>query len=389
MSLLARRSVRALRVASARLVPDPQTSRVTVGGPVDVGTRRGFSSASSSTPRRFTADDARRYHERAGRQMLVPWVEALVELSLPAPENVVLDLASGTGACAHVLAREIGTTNSTGRVVALDASRGMLEVARERDAALRAAPDAPPLAPVAFDFADACDPDAPWHETRLRAFDRAYCHQGLQHFANPAEALARVRKSLKPGGQFACAVWAHVDHQPLHRAARDALVDVDKPEWAHILTGPDSDLSWGGDKPDTSSGRSSAVSVPAAVAEMESILVDAGFDAPDAAAERGFAYFDHLEDAAGFVLAEPFGEALRGDETLWRSYVAAFERRLDETAGGEMRFVARDVAEAGWGAIAKMRSRGEEEAGGGANAEGSKLAVPVVAIFGHATAPWH
>ena len=183
------------RVASARLVPDPQTSRVTVGGPVDVGTRRGFSSASSSTPRRFTADDARRYHERAGRQMLVPWVEALVELSLPAPENVVLDLASGTGACAHVLAREIGTTNSTGRVVALDASRGMLEVARERDAALRAAPDAPPLAPVAFDFADACDPDAPWHETRLRAFDRAYCHQGLQHFANPAEALARVRKS--------------------------------------------------------------------------------------------------------------------------------------------------------------------------------------------------
>ena len=285
--------------------------------------------------------------------MLVPWVEALVELSLPAPENVVLDLASGTGACAHVLAREIGTTNSTGRVVALDASRGMLEVARERDAALRAAPDAPPLAPVAFDFADACDPDAPWHETRLRAFDRAYCHQGLQHFANPAEALARVRKSLKPGGQFAGAVWAHVDHQPLHRAARDALVDVDKPEWAHILTGPDSDLSWGGDKPDTSSGRSSAVSVPAAVAEMESILVDAGFDAPDAAAERGFAYFDHLEDAAGFVLAEPFGEALRGDETLWRSYVAAFERRLDETAGGEMRFVARDVAEAGWGAIGR------------------------------------
>ena len=260
--------------------------------------------------------------------MLVPWVEALVELSLPAPENVVLDLASGTGACAHVLAREIGTTNSTGRVVALDASRGMLEVARERDAALRAAPDAPPLAPVAFDFADACDPDAPWHETRLRAFDRAYCHQGLQHFANPAEALARVRKSLKPGEPITRgAVWAHVDHQPLHRAARDALVDVDKPEWAHILTGPDSDLSWGGDKP------RSPVSISAAVAEMGSILVDAGFDAPDAAAERGFAYFDHLEDAAGFVLAEPFGEALRGDETLWRSYVAAFERRLDETAG--------------------------------------------------------
>lgn len=382
MSLLARRSVRALRVASARLVADPWTSRVFVGGPVDVGTRRGFSSASSA-PRRFTADDARRYHERTARQVLLPWVEAMVELSLPAPENVVLDLASGTGACAHVLAREIGTTNSTGRVVALDVSRGMLEVARERDAALRASPDAPQLAPVAFDFADACDPDAPWHETRLRAFDRAYCHQGLQHFRDPREALTRVRKSLKPGGQFAGAVWAHVDHQPLHRAARDALVDVRKPEWAHILTGPDSDLS--GCVASSASGSS----VSAAVAEMESLLADAGFDAPDAAAERGFAYFDHLEDAAGFVLAEPFGEALRGDETLWKKYVTAFERRLDESAGDEMRFVSREEADAGWGAIAKMRPRGEEEAGGGANAEGSKLAVPVVAIFGHATAPWH
>ena len=73
--------------------------------------------------------------------------------------------------------------------------------------------------------------------------------------------------------------------------------------------------------------------------------------------------------------------------------MAIVRRRVRTAFGrnrrGEMRFVARDVAEAGWGAIAKMRSRGEEEAGGGANAEGSKLAVPVVAIFGHATAPWH
>ena len=269
----------------------------------------------------------------------------------------MLDLASGTGACARPRPRDRHHQQHRPR-----GGAGRLPGhARGGARARRRAPRRPrraPLAPVAFDFADACDPDAPWHETRLRAFDRAYCHQGLQHFANPAEALARVRKSLKPGGQFAGAVWAHVDHQPLHRAARDALVDVDKPEWAHILTGPDSDLSWGGDKPDTSSGRSSAVSVPAAIAEMESILVDAGFDAPDAAAERGFAYFDHLEDAAGFVLAEPFGEALRGDETLWRSYVAAFERRLDETAGGEMRFVAGTSPRQVGAPSRRMRSRG-------------------------------
>ena len=314
--------------------------------------------------------------------MLVPWVEALVELSLPAPENVVLDLASGTGACAHVLAREIGTTNSTGRVVALDASRGMLEVARERDAALRAAPDAPPLAPVAFDFADACDPDAPWHETRLRAFDRAYCHQGLQHFANPAEALARVRKSLKPGGQFAGAVWAHVDHQPLHRAARDALVDVDKPEWAHILTGPDSDLSWGGDK-----GRS-----PVSISRRLPRWIHPRRRRVRRAGRRGGARIRVFRSSRGRRGVRPRG-TVRGGASRGRDVVAIVRRRVRTAFGrnrrGGMRFVARDVAEAGWGAIAKMRSRGEEEAGGGANAEGSKLAVPVVAIFGHATAPWH
>jgi hypothetical protein len=39
------------------------------------------------------------------------------------------------------------------------------------------------MAPVRFDFADACHADSPWHETMPRRFHRAYCHQGLQFMA--------------------------------------------------------------------------------------------------------------------------------------------------------------------------------------------------------------
>jgi|AntAceMinimDraft_5_1070358.scaffolds.fasta_scaffold27257_1 SAM-dependent methyltransferase len=53
------------------------------------------------------------------------------------------------------------------------------------------------------------------HENHLQRFDRAYCHQGLQFFADPEEACRRVRLALKPGGQFTVAVWAHVERQPL------------------------------------------------------------------------------------------------------------------------------------------------------------------------------
>ena len=73
------------------------------------------------------------------------------------------------------------------------------------------------LAPVTFHFGDACAEDTPWHEPFRGRFDRAYYHQGLQFMPDPTEALNRVRSSLAPGGQFTCATWAPIEHQPLPR----------------------------------------------------------------------------------------------------------------------------------------------------------------------------
>jgi hypothetical protein len=56
--------------------------------------------------------------------------------------------------------------------------------------------------------------------------------------------------------------------------------------------------------------------------------------------------------------------------------VAEVERHLEDTAGDKMRFVPRGQAMGGAGAT----SDGVED---------SVLAIPAVAYFGHATAPWN
>ena len=318
------------------------------------------------TPR-FTfgsADQARRYDAALASQVFRPWVESMVELNDPVPGNVVLDLACGTGVCALVLAERIGGGNISGggggRVVGIDASRGMLEVARAkldektRGDGCSASAGKATLAPVDFLFGGACDPDTPWHETQLRRFDRAYCHQGLQFFKDPEEGCRRVRLALKPGGQFTVAVWAHVARQPLFAAVKMALESVGRPEWAAMAAG--APFSW--DATCTDAG---------AVDKLETTLIRAGFDAPDAATERGEIYFADMEDAAGVVRAAPFWDELAAEEHLWDAYVAEVERHLAVTAGDTMRIVPR----------------------GAGTVDESVLAIPAVAHFGHATAPWN
>lgn len=73
---------------------------------------------------------------------------------------------------------------------------------------------------------------------------------------------------------------------------------VGKPEWADIATGQP--FSW---DPHGSHAR--------AVDKLETTLIKAGFDAPDAAVERGDIFFENLQEAAGVVFAAPFGQGTR------------------------------------------------------------------------------
>ena len=105
------------------------------------------------------------------------WCEALVAISRPVAGNHVLDVATGTGVNALILAEIIGNARlnagageggtTAGRVLGVDVADGMLEAAREKSLPAGA------LTPE-FVLADK------WTKADLgppQSFDRAYCHQ--------------------------------------------------------------------------------------------------------------------------------------------------------------------------------------------------------------------
>jgi SAM-dependent methyltransferase len=119
----------------------------------------------------------------------------------------VLDVACGTG----VVVREVlPVVGSTGRVVGVDFSPAMLEVARTR---------VPGEAPV--EWYEASAEALPLSDA---AFGLVLCQQGLQFFANKLGATREMRRVLAPGGRVALSVWQTLEHNPAHRAINEATV---------------------------------------------------------------------------------------------------------------------------------------------------------------------
>ncbi len=124
----------------------------------------------------------------------------LVELARIKPGDRVLDIATGTGEPAITAARAVGPN---GRVIGVDHSSGMLEVARRRASALR-------LANVEYREGDA----ASLHEAPA-SFDAVLCRWGLMFVPDLDSAARGIRAALKPGGFLAAAVWDTADKVPM------------------------------------------------------------------------------------------------------------------------------------------------------------------------------
>lgn len=103
--------------------------------------------------------------------------------------DAVLDVACGTGLVTYAAAAAVG---AAGRVLGVDLSDRMIDLARERGAP----------ANVRFERMDAealALPDA--------GFDVALCALGLMYLPRPENALREMRRVLRPGGRVALAVW--------------------------------------------------------------------------------------------------------------------------------------------------------------------------------------
>lgn len=130
--------------------------------------------------------------ERPSAEMGRGVTQALLEATAAQPGMVVLDVASGTGAPALNLAREVGPK---GRVVATDIAHEPLTIAAER-ARERG------LANVFLARADVHHlPFAP------RSFDRVTCRLGVMFFTDLPRALGEIHRVLKPGGRVALLAW--------------------------------------------------------------------------------------------------------------------------------------------------------------------------------------
>jgi len=124
----------------------------------------------------------------------------LVELARIKSGDRVLDIATGTGEPAITAARAVGPS---GRVIGVDHSSGMLDVARRRAASLG-------LSNVEYREGDA----ASLHEPP-GSFDAIVCRWGLMFVPDLAAAARGIREALKPGGRLATAVWDSGDKVPM------------------------------------------------------------------------------------------------------------------------------------------------------------------------------
>lgn len=142
---------------------------------------------------------------------------ALLEALGPAGLGSLLDIGTGTGRIAEVLAPHAEA------VTGLDNSPEMLRIARARLQHLPAAR----LALVQGDFLALPFPDA--------AFDTVLFHQVLHYAQAPQAALAEAARVVRPGGRIAIVDFAAHDREELRAVHAHARLGFDDPQMEALL----------------------------------------------------------------------------------------------------------------------------------------------------------
>lgn len=114
----------------------------------------------------------------------------LLEGLAPLAGRRVLELGAGTGELAAQLAEAVGRQGS---VLASDVAPGMVQLLEKRLA---------PLPNVEVATIDAARIELP-----AESVDAAVFRMGLMLLTDPGEALAEMRRVVRPGGRIAVAVW--------------------------------------------------------------------------------------------------------------------------------------------------------------------------------------
>jgi ubiquinone/menaquinone biosynthesis C-methylase UbiE len=133
---------------------------------------------------------------------LAPISDQLIKSAGISIGQTVLDVATGTGQPALTIAKIVGPN---GKVVGVDLSPEMIEVAKEEAAYLG-------LTNI-VDFQLVKDESLSMFPDNT--FDSVVCRNGLMFMPDPVKALKAFHRVLKPGGKASVTVWGSPDKSPV------------------------------------------------------------------------------------------------------------------------------------------------------------------------------
>jgi SAM-dependent methyltransferase len=162
------------------------------------------------------------YDELQVPALFRPWATLLSGEFRAWRGRTVLDLATGSGIVAQVLASRVG---AEGKIIAADVSGEMLELARRRCAGLE------PEVEVVRSSAHPLElPDA--------SIDVVVCQQGFQFFPDRRAAAVEIHRVLRPGGTALIASWTSLADCEYFAAIRDAVAVIGEPALAERMRVP-------------------------------------------------------------------------------------------------------------------------------------------------------
>ena len=126
---------------------------------------------------------------------LLPLGRATMDVLAPCAGERILDIGCGSGQSTIELAERVGPT---GRVLGVDVSETLLEVARSR----------------AGDRADFAVGDAQVYQFEPN-HDAIYSRFGVMFFADPVAAFTNLAGALRPGGRLAFLCWRRPEENPV------------------------------------------------------------------------------------------------------------------------------------------------------------------------------
>jgi SAM-dependent methyltransferase len=140
--------------------------------------------------------------------------EWMIEHLAPEPGQTVLELAAGPGDTGFLAAARI----APGKLISSDASKAMVELARER------------AAEQGIENVEFKQLQLEWIDLPAASVDAVLCRWGLMLVVDPAAAAREIRRVLRPGGRVALAVWDVAERNPWATIPSRALVELSHAE---------------------------------------------------------------------------------------------------------------------------------------------------------------